>query len=332
MLTNTLPIEAAPAPAKNGGMLGKLLKYEFRATVRLYLPLYLVVLVFGLLGRFSIFGVPWSVTSGSNKGSILWTSYSVSPDATGFWGEVIAAVVTLILVGYIMVVMGAFVVHFIITLQRFWKNLMGDEGYLMFTLPVSTDALLWSKAITALVWSVATILVVLLSVVLLCWNPAVTQVMQELMDYIRDPMRLEIKQLFLACFPPLTWAVMVILMVLGGFQKLFLLYSSMAIGHTVKNHKVMASLGGYLALSMVEGIISTIISATLMPVIARPLDDLTFAVEAPFYSTEEILRFCEAFGEMFNGIVTMSFGIGIIVTVATYLLVRYLLQTQLNLE
>ena len=125
---------------------------------------------------------------------------------------------------------------------------------------------------------------------------------------------------------------MVILMVLGGFQKLFLLYSSMAIGHTVKNHKVMASLGGYLALSMVEGIISTIISATLMPVIARPLDDLTFAVEAPFYSTEEILRFCEAFGEMFNGIVIMSFGIGIIVTVATYLLVRYLLQTQLNLE
>ena len=58
MLTNTLPIEAAPAPAKNGGMLGKLLKYEFRATVRLYLPLYLVVLVFGLLGRFSILGVP----------------------------------------------------------------------------------------------------------------------------------------------------------------------------------------------------------------------------------------------------------------------------------
>lgn len=333
MLTNTLPIEAAPAPARTGGMLGKLLKYEFRATARLYLPLYLVVLVFGLLGRFSIFGVPWHITSGSNKGSILWTSFSVSPDATGFWEEVIAAVVTLILVGYIMVVMGAFVVHFIITLQRFWKNLMGDEGYLMFTLPVSTDALLWSKAITALVWSVATTLVVLLSVVVLCWEPSVTQMIRELIDYIRDPMfGLEVKQLFLTCFPPLTWAVMVILMVLGGFQKLFLLYSSMAIGHTVKNHKVIASLGGYLALSMVEGIISTIISAALMPVIARPLDDLTFAVEAPFYSTADILRFCEAFGEMFNGTVIMSLGIGIIVTVATYLLVRYLLQTQLNLE
>ena len=49
-------------------------------------------------------------------------------------------------------------------------------------------------------------------------------------------------------------------------------------------------------------------------------------------SAADILRFCEAFGEMFNGIVIMSFGIGIIVTVATYLLVRYLLQTQLNLE
>ncbi len=58
MLTNTLPIEAAPAPAKNGGMLGKLLKYEFRATVRLYLPLYLVVLLFRPLARFSTIRVP----------------------------------------------------------------------------------------------------------------------------------------------------------------------------------------------------------------------------------------------------------------------------------
>ena len=37
-------------------MLRKLLKYEFRATVRLYLPLYLAVLFLALLGRLSIGG------------------------------------------------------------------------------------------------------------------------------------------------------------------------------------------------------------------------------------------------------------------------------------
>ena len=37
-------------------MLGKLLKYEFKATARMYFPLYLAVLLLALLGRLSIGG------------------------------------------------------------------------------------------------------------------------------------------------------------------------------------------------------------------------------------------------------------------------------------
>ena len=45
-----------------------------------------------------------------------------------------------------MLIAAAFVITLILTIQRFYKNLLTDEGYLMFTLPVSTGRLIWSQA------------------------------------------------------------------------------------------------------------------------------------------------------------------------------------------
>ena len=61
--------------------MNKLLKYEFRATLRLYLPLYLVMLGFAVLGRFSLWGVPWEVTV--QEDLVGWTNLSVSVAGTG---------------------------------------------------------------------------------------------------------------------------------------------------------------------------------------------------------------------------------------------------------
>ena len=65
---------------------------------------------------------------------------------------------------YILMIAAAFVMCIIVTIQRFYKNLLGSEGYLMFTLPVSTTANILSKAITAFIWIIATSLVTLLSI------------------------------------------------------------------------------------------------------------------------------------------------------------------------
>ena len=42
----------------------------------------------------------------------------------------------------------------VLMVYRFYKNLMTDEGYLMFTLPVSRSQLIWSKLMVALAWGV----------------------------------------------------------------------------------------------------------------------------------------------------------------------------------
>ncbi|MCI9666358.1 MAG: hypothetical protein HFF13_03745 [Angelakisella sp.] len=304
--------------------MNKLLKYEFRATLRLYLPLYLVMLGFAVLGRFSLWGVPWEVTV--QEDLVGWTNLSVSVAGTGVGNEVLAILLNIVLAGNVLVLLGAMVVHFIITLQRFWKNLMGDEGYLMFTLPVSTGELLWSKAICAFVWGVVTALMVLLSVLVLAWHPQLVQaVKQELSTIAPEEWQL-ILQMLHSVLPPVMWPILVAEAVISGVGGLFLLYSAMAIGHTVKNHKVLASVGAYGVISMVLGTAASLLMNLLLPLITGIPQDIQLN------SLSELLLFSYQIGRFMTGIWSVVLAIDLLSAIGGFLLARHLLNTQLNLE
>lgn len=117
-------------------MLGKLIKYEFKATARTFLPIYIALLLVAAINR------------GFRLGHL----------SAGF------GISTLVLVGLFMA-LG--VLTIIMIIQRFNKNLLGDEGYLMFTLPVSSDQLIISKLIISLVWTVISGLVAVITFVIL---------------------------------------------------------------------------------------------------------------------------------------------------------------------
>ena len=304
--------------------MNKLLKYEFRATLRLYLPLYLVMLGFAVLGRFSLWGVPWEVTV--QEDLVGWTNLSVSVAGTGVGNEVLAILLNIVLAGNVLVLLGAMVVHFIITLQRFWKNLMGDEGYLMFTLPVSTGELLWSKAICAFVWGVVTALMVLLSVLVLAWHPQLVQaVKQELSTIAPEEWQL-ILQMLHSVLPPVMWPILVAEAVISGVGGLFLLYSAMAIGHTVKNHKVLASVGAYGVISMVLGTAASLLMNLLLPLITGIPQDIQLN------SLSELLLFSYQIGRFMTGIWSVVLAIDLLSAIGGLLRARHLLNTQLNLE
>ena len=121
-------------------MLRKLIKHEFRATARIMGPLYLVLLVTALGANLSTRG-------------ILETPYPVL--------NILGA---LLVMAFVVAIMAVCVVSFLLMIQRFYKNLLRDEGYLMFTLPVSIPAMIFSKLIVAIVWAVLTVLVMLLGI------------------------------------------------------------------------------------------------------------------------------------------------------------------------
>jgi len=102
-------------------MLGKLLKYELGATARIFLPLYgaLVLVSFA-------------------NALLLKLNYDAAT-IVGFlvlFGLLVAMAVTTI----------------VILIQRFYSNLLGSEGYLMFTLPLGVGNLVASKLIASLLW------------------------------------------------------------------------------------------------------------------------------------------------------------------------------------
>lgn len=330
-MISTGVFEEGPSSATGRGrMLGRLLKYELRATARLYFPLYLAVLILAALGRFSIFGLPWHISN--NLGDGYGLVVQIPSQVGGPLLRLVSTVMSFILLAYVLMVLGAFVVHFIITIQRFWKNLMGDEGYLMFTLPVSTDALLWSKAISAFIWNVATLLVVGLSVLILCGHPVVFQVIREIIRRnISNASWQRIEVLWIRAFPPTLWVLTLLAIVADRFCKVFHLYAAMAIGHTVKGHKILTSVGVYMIIAMAEGTVVGFLSSALMPVLNRPLKQLP-VWDYMFLTVEDMALFADALGQTLRGFMLMVLVVTAIFAAAVYLVTRHILTTQLNLE
>ena len=62
-----------------------------------------------------------------------------------------------------MGVMAVCVVAVVMMIQRFYKNLLGDEGYVSFTLPATVDEHIFAKLISSFIWFFATAVVVVLS-------------------------------------------------------------------------------------------------------------------------------------------------------------------------
>ena len=146
-------------------MLGKLLKYELKASARTLLPLYAGTLLIAL-----ICGVSMAVqTSNMNKFHQSMAD-GVAVTFSSFSNPVDGDLYTFI--GFGMLLVFAFCVAVTVltimsVVQRFNHGIAGNEGYLMFTLPVKHETLLASKLLGALLWSLASLLVFFLVGVLI---------------------------------------------------------------------------------------------------------------------------------------------------------------------
>ena len=130
-------------------MLRKLLKHEFRATARVMIPLYLITVLLAVLTR----------------ATALWAEMVTFDGMLG--RNFLALLSGIIIFGFVLALIATFVVAVILAILRFRSNLMADEGYVMFTLPVSTHTLVWSKLIVSAVWFLGAVVVDVLSLLAL---------------------------------------------------------------------------------------------------------------------------------------------------------------------
>jgi hypothetical protein len=211
-------------------MLKKLMKYELRATSRLLVPLYLILLVMSIVNRFTF-------NINNYEGPIaVFNQFLMIIYVTSIFAVIIATVLYMII--------------------RFYKNLLTDEGYLMFTLPVETHQHIISKLLATLFWSIASIFTVLFSLFIAF---ATSDTMPTIINGMREAVESLNRDFGVNWVIPLI--EMFIMMLLGMVASILLVYLSIAVGQLFTKHKIIGSFAAYM-------IIHTILQFAMVIVIA----------------------------------------------------------------
>lgn len=172
-------------------------------------------------------------------------------------------------VAYAVMIVAVCVITFLLILQRFYKNLLSGEGYLMHTLPVRPWQHITSKLIAAVVWTILSFLVVCVSVLVLCADhtllPGLVQEMAEL------------QQAFAAEFQMPLWLLCgeFILMTLVSLAASVLqIYAAIMLGHQADKHRIAMAVVAYF---VIQFALSILMYALILMGLFVP-DGIRFAV------------------------------------------------------
>ena len=260
----------------------KLLKYEWKACARVCLPMYAAVLLLALVNRLTM------------KDQVQALMHGIP-----------TALMALL---YFGVMVAVFVVTAVILIQRFYKNLLGDEGYLMFTLPVTVSQHIWAKTIIAVVMSILSTIAATLSIGILGGGAAT--VMQNLLQgLVQRPNE------FVVGLEILLW--LLICTVVG----MLFIYLCIALGHLAKKHRVLMSVVWYFVLSTV---LQFLFMFFIMGVGNLPLEGFWQGLQNFFMSIGPAAT-------IHIGMILLCIGTAI-PGAAFFLGTRYILKNKLNLE
>lgn len=272
-------------------MLGKLFKYEFRAVARTLVPLYLATLVLALVNGFAM-----------------------RFDNSFFTGLMIFALTAFGI--------AIFVVTIVLIIQRFWNNLLKDEGYLMFTLPVSPYELIASKLLSALIWIILGAVVGVAS--MLVWFiplnlDALAELFRNFGQFVRELARY-LSEVDISVYS--ATIKLGIAMLLGMLTEIQMLYLSMAVGQlpAFSKHKAAASFVSFILINFICQKVTSLIANGVY-------DGIDYVV-----TLENFQHFMGVFGNMMD----VSLNIGNLINLAALLLTFFatgwILKNKLNLE
>lgn len=208
-------------------MLRKLLKYEIKATARIFLPIYLALLLVSVVNQL----IP-----------------DMNLEQAFTLADILGIITALI---YVLIIVGMFVMTLIVTIQRFYKNLLADEGYLMFTLPVESWKHIMSKLLISVMWSVISVFVAFVSVMII---ERVS--LAELSYYLK--LFYTIIESYFESRATLMIAESILTALLVLVSSGLMIYAAIAIGQLCNKHRILSSVGAYSCIYIINQILMTI--------------------------------------------------------------------------
>ena len=216
-------------------MLRKLMKHEFRATGRIMLPVFLLVLI-------------------SAVGANLSTKFFLESDS-----KTLNIFGFLFMTAFALAIAAVCFVSVILMIQRFYKNLMQDEGYVMMTLPVSVHQHIISKLLVSMVWFILTVIVVILGFIILAYDVGL---IKEILSGARELMH----EAYFSEYLPHAAAYIVEFTLLAFFSaaaSCLQFYLAIAIGHSFSSHKLIMSVAAYFAINLILEAIGLVLLSSI---------------------------------------------------------------------
>lgn len=215
-------------------MLGKLINHEFRATRRVMLPLLAAVLLLAALAGYSAVMLDGEVEY-----------------------KILDVLFLLLLIGFVVCVIAICVMCVVMMIERFYKNLLGREGYLMFTLPVSVDALVWAKLIVSFTWFVVTGLALMFAMLIMGTVSAAVALDAETISRLWQGI-VDLTELMGAGNIAGYVAELIVLFFVTSCALCLKFYLAMAIGQCFANRKLLWSVAAFFAISIAMSLLSTL--------------------------------------------------------------------------
>ena len=264
-------------------MLGKLLKYELKATSRVFIPLYIAILVVSIVNGLSL-----------------------NLEILNIQG--LATIVLMCLF------ISLFVITIVVTIQRFNKNLLKDEGYLMFTLPVSSKHLILSKYLTSLIWTFLSFVVAFLSFTIIFMIPTYkyfdfSYFINEFNLLFSNMLNLNILGQFLK---------IILLMIISYTIFIFNVYLALSVGQLpiFNRFRNVSSFIGFLVINLLISYVQNIVDNAFVNIEA--IDNVNYSIDS------------------ISSIVSKGLNVAIIINIIIILVLffatSYILNKKLNLE
>lgn len=281
-------------------MFATLLKYEFRRTKNILLPMNLGALAIGGVGYFVM---------------LIITLLIQSPDSDI---SVVTPLLYLLWMGLILMLSLLSTAVTIVLCLQFYREKFTDQGYLTFTLPASTHQILLSSYLNFLIWMIINTIVTLVGIGIML-TPIVSYALREISQLGLDISYLWalIKEYLAQILPSgvLFTVSYIMLLVSSLFYGITLPYLAITLASVlVKKMKLLLAVGIGYGMSMVMGFIPSILAIIEGLITGMLMANNDLVVYAP-----------GAISYIITSILYMAFAIG------GYFLMHHLVKKKLNL-
>ena len=207
-------------------MLGKLIKHELKATSRIFILLYGILICVGIGNTIIL--------------NLLTLALEINSD------NIFPPMILIFMVfGFFALIIATMILTWVLIIQRFYRSCYGAQGYLTHTLPVHPWEILVSKLTAAMIWVSASGGLVLLCILVPVFVAFSSYTLINMGDlhYIWEELfyYYDISLLF-------PW---ILASLFASASSILMIYASISMSSLINGHKLLVSVGAYMVFNIV---------------------------------------------------------------------------------